>query len=73
MDIADDDLESEEIEPLPPFFLGGSIGGGGRPGENEMFKNLGGNSQNFLRQIRKIFITLRCFYAAVIHRKNYDL
>lgn len=31
MDIAEDDLESEEIEPLPPFFFGGSIGGGGRP------------------------------------------
>ena len=33
MDIAEDDLESEETEPLPPFFFGGSIGGGGRPGK----------------------------------------
>ena len=53
MDMADDDLESEEIEPLPPFFLGGSIGGGGRPGENEIFKNFGFKPTEF-------FLILRC-------------
>jgi GTP pyrophosphokinase len=30
----------------------------------------GGNSQNFLKQIRKIFVTFRCFYKAVICRKT---
>ena len=30
----------------------------------------GGNSQNFLRRILKIFINLRCFFEAVIHRKT---
>ena len=29
-----------------------------------------GNSQKFLRQIRKIFITFRSFYGAIIHRKQ---
>jgi len=29
----------------------------------------GGNSQNFLGQIRKIFVTFRCFYKAIIRRK----
>ena len=30
----------------------------------------GGNSQKFLRKICNIFLTFRCFYEAVIHRKN---
>ena len=34
------------------------------------FKNLGGNSQNFLRQIRKIFVTFRCCHAAATCRKT---
>ncbi len=29
-----------------------------------------GNSQNFLRQICNIFVTLRCFYKAIIHSKE---
>ena len=33
-------------------------------------KKQGGNSQNFLRKIRKIFVILRHFYEAVIHRKT---
>jgi len=32
-------------------------------------KTQGANSQNFLRQIHKIFVTLRCLYKAIIHRK----
>ena len=30
----------------------------------------GGNSQRFLSKIHKIFVTLRSFYGAVIHRTN---
>jgi len=30
---------------------------------------LGGNSQNYLRQVHKIFVTFRCFYKAMIRRK----
>jgi len=30
---------------------------------------LGANSQNFIKQICKIFVTLRWFYIAIIHRK----
>jgi len=33
-------------------------------------KDLGRNSQNFLKQICKIFGTFRCFYKAIIHRKS---
>jgi len=33
-------------------------------------KPLGRNSQNFLRQIHEIFVTLRCFYGVIIHRKK---
>ena len=29
----------------------------------------GGNSQNFLRKFLRFFVTLRCFYRDVIHRK----
>jgi len=32
-------------------------------------RHQGRNSQNFLRQICKIFITFRCLYKATIHRK----
>ena len=35
----------------------------------DLNKKLCGNSQNFLRQIRKIFLIFRCFYGAIIHRK----
>ena len=31
---------------------------------------LGGNSQKFLRQICNIFVTFRCFYNTVMHRKK---
>ncbi len=31
---------------------------------------LGGNSQNFLKLILNIFATFRCFYKAIIHRKQ---
>jgi len=30
---------------------------------------LGGNSQNFLSKFVRFFVTLRCFYKVVIHRK----
>jgi len=30
---------------------------------------LGANSKKSLRRIRKIFLTLRCFYVAISHRK----
>jgi len=33
------------------------------------FLVLGQNSQNFLRQIHKIFVTLRCFYGGIMGRK----
>ncbi len=33
------------------------------------FDSLGRNSLNFLRQIRKFFVTFRCFYGEIIHRK----
>ena len=33
-------------------------------------KKQGRNSQNFLRKIRKIFVTFKYFYEAVIHRKT---
>jgi len=38
-------------------------------------KILGGNSQNFLGKFLRFFVTLRCFYWVVIHRKwvLYDL
>jgi len=32
-------------------------------------KTQGGNSQNFLRKFVRFFLTLRCFYRVVIHRK----
>jgi len=35
----------------------------------------GGNSQNFLEKFVRFFVTFRCFYGVVIHRKEvlYDL
>jgi len=33
------------------------------------FEALGGNSQNFLGKFIRLFVTLRCFYRVVIHRK----
>jgi len=39
------------------------------PSDSFQFKNLGGNSQNFLRKFLIFFVTLRCFYGVVIHRK----
>ncbi len=38
--------------------------------DNFRFSHLGLNSQNFLRQICKIFITSRCFYKTIIHIKS---
>jgi len=35
----------------------------------ELTKRQGWNSQNFFMEIRKIFVTLRCFYEAVVNRK----
>jgi len=32
-------------------------------------KPLGGNSQNFLGKFVRCFVTLKCFYGVVIHRK----
>jgi len=32
-------------------------------------QNLGENSQNFLSKFVRIFVTLRCFYKAIIHAK----
>jgi len=32
-------------------------------------KTLGRNSQNFLRKFVRFFVTLKCFYGVVIHRK----
>jgi len=37
--------------------------------EISRFKQLGGNSQNFLDKYVRFFVTLRCFYRVVIHRK----
>ncbi len=36
---------------------------------------LGGNSQNFLQKFVRFFLTFKCFYGLVIHRKwvIYDL
>jgi hypothetical protein len=30
---------------------------------------LSGNSQNFLGKFERFFVTLRCFYREIIHRK----
>jgi len=32
-------------------------------------QNQGGNSQNFLPKFVRFFVTLRCFYGVVVHRK----
>ncbi len=37
--------------------------------KNSNIMNQGGNSQNFLRQIIKIYVIFRCFYKAIIHIK----
>jgi len=33
-------------------------------------KGQGGNSQNFLHKFVRFFLTLKCFYGVVIHRKK---
>jgi hypothetical protein len=40
-----------------------------RSQENLKPEDRGGNSQNFLRKFVIFFLTLRCFYRVVIHRK----
>ncbi len=37
--------------------------------KNKDSGNCGANSQNLLRQINKIFVTLRCFYVVITYRK----
>jgi len=48
------------------FASGGLISGSGQFSLSAQ----GGNSQNFLHKFIIFFLTLRCFYKAIIHRKS---